>query len=61
MNDKLIKNQKHNFTFDIKIKRKKSFFKTNRLLFYNNNNKLLGFFDTKDNVYDFGNKCFKIN
>ena len=61
MNDKLIINQKHDFGFDITIKRKKSFFKTNRLLFYNNNDKLLGFFDMKDNVYDFGNKCFKIN
>ena len=60
MNDNLLKNQTLNFDFDIKINKKNRFFKTQKILF-NKDNKLIGFFDMKNNVYDFRNKCFKIN
>lgn len=62
MNDKLInKNNGYDSVFDIKVKRKNRFFKTQRLLFINKSEKLIGFYDINDNIYDFGNKCFKIN
>ena len=60
MNDNLINYQKYDPSYNLKVCRKDRFFKTQRLLFRDNTDKLIGFFDMKDKVYDFGSKCFKL-
>ena len=61
MNNNLIVYNKFESNYDVSITRKKGLFNRPRLFFNDSNNKLIGFFDINDKIYDFGNKCFSLN